>query len=504
MNFANYVDDAARDRPDVAAVTDPRRELTFADLAAETDAFANALASLEVDPGERVALYLPNSVAFVVAHFGAMKRGAIPFPINMRFTGNEIEYVLEDAGASAVVTTGAFEGTIADLDADSVEHLVVVEGERGHDYRDLVGTADQRYDVHPRKNDELAELLYTSGTTGRPKGVKHTHGNLDANARATIRYWNYSQHDIALTAMPCFHTAGLNMTTAPFVITEATNHLLTEWDPEAALERIAERGVTVTAFAPTMLFDLLNHDSVEDYDTSSLRMIGTGGAPMPKDRISTVEETFDCTLLELYGLTEATLLAAVNRPDPAVRKPGSAGRPTAETTDVHLEDPETGERVDRGDPGEMLLHGDAVTPGYYRMPERNEEAFVRRDGRRWFRSGDIGRMDEDGHLYVVDRIDNMIISGGENVYPREVEDAIYGLDGVVEAAVIGLPDDRLGERVTAVVVRSSQSVTEDDIEQACRGEMAAFKIPRAVRFVDEMPKTSSKKIDKEALRERFS
>ncbi|MFT4881900.1 MAG: long-chain acyl-CoA synthetase, partial [Salinirussus sp.] len=191
MNFANYVDIAARDAPDRTALTDHRRELSFAELAAETDAVATALADLGVEPGDRVALYLPNSVAFVTAYFGAMKRGAVPFPINMRFQGHEVEYVLNDSGAVAVVTAGQFEDVIAGLDVEGLD-LIVANGERGHDYADLVASAGGDYDVSPLKSEELAELVYTSGTTGRPKGVRHTHANLDANARGLVRYMGWS------------------------------------------------------------------------------------------------------------------------------------------------------------------------------------------------------------------------------------------------------------------------------------------------------------------------
>jgi len=504
MNFANHVDRAAREAPDRTALTDHRREVTFAELAAETNAVANAFEDLGIEAGDRVALYLPNSVTFVAAYFGAMKRGAIPFPINMRFKGHEIEYVLEDAGAVAVVTAGQFEDAIADLDVSTLEHLVVGNGQRGQDYEQLVGGAEKTYDVHPRKNPELAELVYTSGTTGRPKGVKHTHGNLDANAQGLIRYMNWSSAEVGLTVCPCFHVSGLNITVTPFVVAGATNHMLPQWDPATALETIEARDVTYSFFIPTMVIDLLQSGLAEDYDTTSLEVVGVGGSPMPKERIDAVEETFDCTLLEGYGMTETTPLAAINRPDQEITKPGSIGPPAREVVDVRIEDPESGETVGTNEKGEFLWHGDTITPGYYRMPEKNEEALVERDGRTWLRSGDIGRMDEDGHLFVEDRRDDMIITGGENVYPREVEEVIYELDGVAEAAVIGTPHDRLGETVTAIVVRSADSVTAEDVESVCRERLTDYKIPRRIEFAEELPKTSTRKIDKVSLRDEFA
>lgn len=504
MNFANHVDRVARDAPTKTALTDPWREVTFRELAAETNAVANALDSLDVGVGDRVALYLPNSVVFITMYLGAMKRGAIPFPINMRFTGSEIEYVLEDAGAVAAVTIGDFEDTIAGLSVPSLEHLIVADGSRGHDYEDLVARADQSYEVYPRKEDEVAELMYTSGTTGRPKGVKHTHGNLDVNARGLIRYMQWDEHEITVTVCPCFHVAGLNVTTTPFLYAGATNHLLPQWDPEQTLGVIEDRGVTYIFLIPTMAIDLLNFDGVSEYDVSTLDVVGVGGSPMPKDRITKVEETFDCLLLEGYGMTETTPLAAINRPNQAVYKPGSIGPPADEVVDVRIEDPETREVVGVNQVGELLWHGDTITPGYYQMPEKNEEAFVEREGKRWLRSGDIGRMDEDGHLFIEDRMDDMIITGGENVYPSEVEDVLYGIPGVAEAAVIDTPDDRLGQAVTAVVVRSDPGLEDQDIERAFAGsDLAGFKHPRRIEFVEDLPKTSTRKINKVALRERF-
>ncbi len=503
MNFANYVDFAARDRPEGTALSDPMREVTIAEFAGETNAFANAIETMGVDAGEKVALYLPNSVAFVTAYFGAMKRGAIPFPINLRFAGSDIEYVLADAGATMVVTHGRFEDAIAEVDVDGLEHLVVADGSRGHDYADLVESADPQYAVHPRKQDELAGLMYTSGTTGRPKGVKHTHNNLTTMALALMRYHHLDRHEVGLTVCPCFHVAGLNITTTPFVVAEAENHLLPKWDPELALKTMEARGVTYTMLIPTMALDLLSHGS-ERYDLSALETVAVGGAPMPKERITAFEETFEVQLLEGYGMTELTAGSAINTPAQEFYTAGSVGPILREIADLRVEDPDTREVVGPNEKGELLWHGDIVTPGYYNLPEKNETAFVERDGKRWLRSGDIGRMNEDGHLFIDDRIDDMIITGGENVYPREIEDVIYTLDGVAEVGVIGTPDDRLGEHVTAIVVRSDDALTADDIETACREHHADYKIPREIHFVEELPKTSTQKVNKVALRKEFA
>jgi acyl-CoA synthetase (AMP-forming)/AMP-acid ligase II len=507
MNFANYLDRAAAEAPTDLAVTDPGRDLSYEQFAAETDAFANALVDLGVDAGDRVALYLPNSTAFVTAYFGAMKRGAIPFPVNMRFEGPEVEYVLDDAGARVLVTVGQFEESAASFETDELDHLVVAGGERGHAFSSLVAEHAGSHEVHPRKNDELAELVYTSGTTGRPKGVRHTHGNLAANAHGLVNAMRWTSRETTLTVCPCFHVSGLNVTTTPFVVAGAANHFLPTWDVDVALSTIADREVTYVFLIPTMLIDVLN-TGVEGYDLSALETVGVGGSPMPRERIEAAEEMLGVKLLEGYGMTETTPLAAINRPGQDVYKAGSIGPPALEVVDVRIEDPETREEVGTDEKGELMWHGDTITPGYYRMPEKNAEALVQRPAPEdrdaetwtWLRSGDIGRMDADGMLFVEDRIDDMIITGGENVYPREVEDAIYGVDGVEEAAVVGVPDDRLGERVVAFLVGD---VTGDAVAAGLRGTITDYKIPREFRVVDALPKTSTRKVDKVALRERY-
>ena len=355
MNFANQVDVAARDAPEKVAFTDPERSVTFGELAAETSRFANALSNLGVEAGDRVALYLPNGVPFVVAYFGTMKRGAIPFPVNMRFQGLEVEYVLKDAEATVVVTGGQFEEMVSDLDVACLDHRIVVDGDSGHDYDDLLASAAPEWEVVPRKEDELADLMYTSGTTGRPKGVKHTHRNLSTNARGFIKYVEWDRHEVGLTVCPCFHVSGLHITVTPFVVAGAENHLLPSWNPVTALEAIEKHRISYIFCIPSMVIDLLNFEERDSYDTDSLETIGVGGAPMPKERIEATEAAFGCELLEGYGLTETTPLAAFNPPGPDVtRKAGSVGPPTYEVVDIRIEDAETGNEVARNEKGEIL------------------------------------------------------------------------------------------------------------------------------------------------------
>lgn len=490
MNFANYADIAARNAPGAAAVGDRTRVLTFEQLSTHSARVADALERRGVETDDRVALDVPNGVAFVCAYLGVMKRGAVPVPINTRFTAQQTRYVLTDSDAVGVVTTQR-----SDADGDG--------GRTTHVYDDLLEEGAATYDVTPRRSAEMAELLYTSGTTGAPKGVFHSHGNLDANANGFIRYNGWSREDVALTVCQCFHVTGLNITTTPFVALEAQNHLLREWDIEAALAAIERHGVTYTFLIPTMVVELLDYEGIDEYDLSTLRAIGVGGSPMPRERIEAVERVLDCTLLEGYGMTETTPLSAFNHPGRNGRKAGSVGRPIREAVDVRIEDPRTGEAVERGVRGEFLWRGDTVTPRYNKR-QVTEANFVERDGDRWLKSGDIGWMDDEGFLFVVDRIEDMFTTGCGDITPREIEEVIYEIDPVQKVAIIDSRDDIRGATVTAVVKRRSEgSVSAADIRRACKRTLESHEVPERIEFVDEFPRTATGKTDRATLRSRF-
>jgi long-chain acyl-CoA synthetase len=504
MNFGRVLDLAARNDPGATAVGDEERELTFGGLRAEANAFANAIEALGVEADDPVAIYAENSVTFVAAYFGIMRRGAVPFLVNRRFSERELAHVFDDAGAVAVVTTATHAAEIPALDTDRLEH-VVVDGDTdvGRSYAELVSGGAETYTPAPRQDDDLTELLYTSGTTGLPKGVKHTHGNVRASAEAVAEYRHLDRHDVALTVTPCFHVSGLFLTVTPAASVGAENRLLAGWDPEAALAAVEAHDVTYTFMVPSQLIDLLNFEGRAAYDTGSLSVVGTGGAPVPRARAERFEETFGCRVVEGYGLTETGL--TVTTPLDLPRKFGSTGLPgEMDMADTRIVDPETGEPVDTGERGEILQAGDVVAPGYIGLPEKTAESFVEFDGQRWLRTGDVGRIDADGYLFVEDRLDDMILTGGENVYPNEVEDVCYEIEGVAEAAVVGLPDERWGERVTAIVVPSDEGATVEDVVDGCRAKLADYKVPRRVEFVAELPTTSTLKVDKKRLRERFA
>ena len=489
MNFANRADLAARNAPDALAVSDPTRSHTFGELAEQSDRIAHALDQRGVGAGDHVALRLPNGVAFVCSYLGAMKRGAVVVPVNTRFTDQQIRYVLSDSGAVCIITNEHRAGDGL-LDGPTYTYSGLLD-------------ADERGDVTPRRGEELAELLYTSGTTGAPKGVYHTHGNLAANAEGYIEYNEWSRHDVALTVCQCFHVTGLNITTTPFLALEAENHLLESWDIEDALAAIERHDVTYTFLIPTMVVELLDHEGVESYDVSTLRTVGVGGSPMPKERIAEVEAVLGCTLIEGYGMTETTPLATLNRPSENERKAGSIGRPAAEAVEVRIEDPTPGEAVEQGARGEFCWRGETVTPRYNKR-QLTESTFVERDGKRWLKSGDVGWMDEEGFLFVVDRIEDMFTTGCGDITPREIEEVIYEIEPVQKVAIIDSRDDVRGATVTALVTRRSEgSVTAEEIKRACEQALESHEVPERVEFLDDFPRTATGKIDRAALRDRY-
>lgn len=496
MNFGNVVDRAARETPEETAVADSEQRATYAELSTNTDRVADGLERCGVTPDDRVAICLRNSVVFVTAYLGAMKCGAVPVPVNTRFTNEQVQYVLDVSDVTVLVTDATFATVAARVDTP-----ITIDGSVGTRYQDLVDESADGYSVHPRRSDELAAVVYTSGTTGRPKGVRHTHGNISDNARGIRRYHHLTRDDVGLTASQCFHVTGLNVTTTPLLDAGAANWLLPSWDPAEALETIERRGVTYTFLTPAMLGQLLECDRLEEFDLSSLTRVVVGGAPAPVDRLAEAEDALDAAVLEGYGMTETTPLAAFNRPQARPYKPGSVGPPAREVVELRIEDTETGEAVDRGERGELLWRGDTVTPGFERR-RHDAERFVERDGRRWLRSGDIGYLDEDGYLFVVDRRDDMFTVGCANVFPREIETVLYDIDGVTDAVVVDALDKRQGVVITAVLACDGD-VTESQVRARCREQLEAHEVPQRIEFVDAVPTTAAGKVDRRQLRDRF-
>lgn len=483
---------AARNVPTKAAVADGTSALTYEQLKKKTNAAANMFSRLGIDPNQRIGICLSNQLELLIAHFGAMKQGAVPVFINPEFNNGLIEYIIDMSNISTIVTNSQFANI-----GKKVETPITANGSFGKDFHTLIDRESGTFDIYPQRSENIAEVLYTSGTTSRPKGVRHSHGNLHANAIGIAKYVELDRREVGLAAAPCFHVMGLNVTTTPLLFAEAEVHLLPDITPKNTFEAIESHNVTFSALMPTMILELLEYSDISRYDLSSLDLVIAGGEPMPERRIDEVEQLFDCTLLEGYGMTETTPLAAVNSPNKDKRD-GSVGPVASEVVELRIEDLETGEQVDQGEKGELLWYGDTVAPGY--ESEFDDILFVERDGKKWLQSGDIGWRDEDGYLYIVDRREDIFNTRIATIYPREIENVLNDIDKVVQSAVIGIPEDLRGSAIVAIIDRSDDDITAEEIIDICKLKLKESQVPKRVEFVNKIPRTATGKVDRATLR----
>jgi long-chain acyl-CoA synthetase len=412
--------------------------------------------------------------------------------MNVLLKQREVEFYLRDSGAKVLVCWHQCAGETEAPADETRTYRIVVEPEK---FAELVAGTEPAAELAPRAADDAAVILYTSGTTGKPKGAQLTHSNLKVNAEVSRKLFAVDEGDVILGALPLFHafgqTCGLNVAIA----SGALLTLVQRFDPAVVLERIERDGVTVFQAVPTMYSALLHHPARERTDTSSLRTCVSGGAALPVEVLHYFESAFGCVILEGYGLSETSPVACFNHPD-RERQPGSIGTPV-EGVEMKLVD-EVRSEVDPGAVGEIAIRGHNVMKGYLNRPEATAEA-IGADG--WFYTGDMGRVDEAGRYYIVDRKKDLIIRGGYNVYPRELEEVLYEHPAVREAAVIGVPHPELGEEVGAAVALKPDGgeVTEADIRDFVKANVAAYKYPRHVWFVEELPKGPTGKILKREI-----
>jgi fatty-acyl-CoA synthase len=465
---------------------------------------ASALAALGVRAGDRVAWTGGNHPSALETLYACGQLGAIWVPVNARLTAPEAQYVLEHSGASVVVH-GRDHGELADALRDrlpGVRAWLAAEppGTGGADslpYEELLGGAAPEARDEPVSLEDPCLVMYTSGTTGRPKGAVLTHGNMTWNATNQVLGMDFAADERTLALAPLFHIGGLNGTVNPTLLRGGCAVVVRRFHPAETLQVIEEQRVNSFFAVPTMLDAMSREPGFATRDLSALRTIGAAGAAVP---IPTLRTWLDrgVTMQQCYGMTEASPGCTVLDPADAERKVGSAGKPLF-FTDVRILRPD-GTEADVDEVGEVVVSGPNVMAGYWQDPEQT--AAVLRDG--WYHTGDAGSLDADGFLYIRDRYKDMIISGGENVYPAEVESALLELPGIVEAAVIGVSDPRWGEAGMAVVVPAPGSALDADaVRTALRERLAGFKVPTHVEFVDELPKTATGKIRKPDLRERF-
>jgi long-chain acyl-CoA synthetase len=490
-NLAENLIGSARRDPGHTALKLDDVVLSYAAL---DDASARAAALLRergVGPGDRVGLMLPNVPHFAIAYYGVLRAGATVLPMNVLLKRREVSFLLADSEAKAVLAWHGFAAeALAGMAEAGTECVIVAPGE----FEQLLAAVAPLAETAEREPMDTAVILYTSGTTGTPKGAELTHANLGRNAEVSQRLFRLDAESVILGSLPLFHSFGQTCTLNTALLAGASVTLLPRFDAGRALEIIERDGVTVFMGVPTMYGALLNHHDRECFDVSSLALCVSGGASLPVELLHRFEHAFGCTIVEGYGLSETSPVASFNHPD-RERKPGSIGTPI-EGVEMKLVD-ETGNDVPLGSVGEIVIRGHNVMKGYWGKPEATAAA-ISPDG--WFSSGDLAHVDDDGYFFIVDRKKEMIIRGGYNVYPREIEEVLYSHPAVREAAVVGFPHAELGEEVAAAVaLKPGAEVTVEQLRDFVKEQVAAYKYPRLVWFVDELPKTATGKILKREL-----
>ena len=492
--------------PDREAYIDSHsaERLTFAELNARSNQCANAFKDAGIQKEERVGLLLMNSPEFMEAYFALGKIGAVVVPLNWRLVADELEFILKDAGVTRLIYDDEFVDTVADLhsrgDKTDIKQWLQVEseGDVAHFAEGYGAFRRAASDVEPAieaGEDDMLYIMYTSGTTGLPKGVVHTHGTSIWAALTIAATSYYLDDDVYLSPLPMFHVGALMPLTIN-VYRGVTSVVMRAFDPVRAWELITDEKITIGLAVPAMLNFMLQVGDLDRFEFSQLRWCMSGAAPVPESLIEAYAK-LGIAIHQIYGLTESCGPAALIDADNALKRIGSTGKAFFHT-DVRVVRAD-GADCDPDEPGEVIVRGPHVMREYWNRPEATAETVV--DG--WLHTGDVARMDEDGFIYIEDRIKDMIISGGENVYPAEIENVLQGHPGVTEAAVIGQDSERWGESPFAIIVRGDDALTEAEVIDYCRGRLAGFKQPKGVAFVDTIPRNPSGKILKRLLREDF-
>src|SRR3954447_25636800 len=479
-SLAQQLTDTAARHGDRPAIKLDDAALTYAAFDEGASRVAGMLRERGLEPGDRVGLMLPNVPYFPVIYYGILRAGGVVVPMNVLLKGREVNFYLSDPGAKHLFAWHDFAAAAQEgADQASAEAIIVAPGE----FEGLLEQAPSTPENAEREGDDTAVILYTSGTTGTPKGAELTHENLYRNAEVTARTLaKATEKDVILGALPLFHAFGQTCAMNVAVLAGACLTLIPRFSGEKALELIKRDEVTVFEGVPTMYHALLS--AAGDHDVSSLRLCISGGAAMPVEVMRQFEEAFGCIILEGYGLSETSPVASFNHPD-RERKPGSIGTPI-EGVEMKLID------------GEIAIRGHNVMKGYWNKPDATEKAM--QDG--WFLTGDVARTDDDGYFFIVDRKKDMIIRGGYNVYPREIEEVLYEHPAVSEAAVVGVPDESMGEEVgAAVVLKQGAEASADEIRAFVKERVAAYKYPRRIWFPQEgLPKGPTGKILKREIK----
>jgi long-chain acyl-CoA synthetase len=498
MNIAHHVDRAARHFPDKPAIVFEGQSLAYAELQRQVDRTAHGLARLGVQPGDRVVLFLPNIPAFPIAYLAAQKVGAVAVSANVMLTTEELQYLVEDSGASVLVTVAALGQAWRPLIGSLLapERVVLCEGEQAGSpsLAQLGDGANGPFKAREMQPNDPAAILYTSGTTGKQKGATLSHGNVVSNGFAAVHTEGITPEDRLMLLLPLFHVFGQNAIMNSAFAGAATVVLQRRYDPAETLNVIERDRATMFYAVPTIYIGLLNAGVSPDR-LRSVRYYFSAAATMPLDIAERWKATYGRPIVEGYGLTETSPFASYNHI--WHHRPGSVGTPI-ENVEIAILGPDDQE-LPSGSWGEICIKGPNVMLGYWKRPEETAQAL--RNG--WFHSGDIGYMDQDGYIFIVDRVKDMINAAGFKIWPREVEEVLFQHPAIKECAVVGLPDPEKGEVPAAyVVVRDGASLTADEFEAYCRLHLAAYKMPRRVEFVAALPKSATGKILKRVLRDQ--
>ena len=490
VNLARILVDSAAAQPQQIAIKLDDFELSYALLDEAAMRVAALLRTRGVGPGDRVAVMVPNVPQFAAIYFGVLRAGAIVVPLNVLSVARELQFFLSDSGAKLLFVWEAFLAEAMRAVEPTGCEAIVVDPEQ---FTQQLFTTPPLADMSEAAPSDTAVILYTSGTTGTPKGAELTHANLMRNCEISRALFELSAGTVVLGALPLFHAFGQTCALNTCIAAAGMLTLIPRFDGAKALEIIARDKVEVFEGVPTMYASMLNAPNREQHDVASLRVCASGGAAMPVQMLRAFEDTFGCKVLEGYGLSETSPVASFNRPE-RPRKPGSIGQPVDGVEMKVVDDAD--HEVPVGELGEIVIRGHNVMKGYWGRPE--ESAAAIRDG--WFHTGDIARVDADGYFFIVDRKKDLIIRNGLNVYPREVEEVLYGHPAVREAAVVGLPHDEYGEEIGAVVaLKAGQTASPDELRDFVKSQVAAYKYPRRVWIVDDLPKGPTGKILKRAI-----
>jgi long-chain acyl-CoA synthetase len=497
MNLADFLRDTARRIPDHPAIRFEGHSITYAEMNRKVDALCRGFTRSGIKPGDVCVQMMPSSLNWALVYYALAKMGAFVVPVNFLFRQRELDYIIRDSGARAFIGHHDYlNDAVPALNAHPAVAIRIAEGENLPTgfipLKDLFG-GNGDFPTYPTKDDDPFAVIYTSGTTGEPKGAVLTHKSLMSDVTAVSKVRHTESHDIVLSVLPLFHIYGQTHSLNISIYCGLTIRMWTNFDAAKVLDAIEEEESSILYAVPTMVNRLVELAESKPPERSSLRFVISGGAALPVEVLHRFEKIYDATIYESYGLTEFSP-TCVENPFGRETRPGSIGLPIPPFKTKIVDKNDQDVAVD--EVGELCIKGSAVMKEYLNKPGATARAL--RDG--WLHTGDLARMDEDGYIFIVDRKKDLIIRGGYNVYPREIEEVLYTHEAISEAAVIGVPHKDLGEEIAAMIVlKPGAKATADDLRQYVKSQVAPYKYPRVINFLNELPKTAAGKILKRAI-----